>query len=79
MFVVCRKIHENTDFRWNHYNLNNAEKLSWDDYLLSSWGSDAKEGKGLDEISDTDRGWTLEFVIGEFKYMYSRLRLVGSL
>lgn len=70
IFAVSRKIHENTDFRWNHYNLKNEEKISWDDYLLNSWGRDAKEGIGLDEISDPDRGWTLEFVIGELSNVF---------
>ena len=69
LFAVDRKVHESADFRWKHYNLKNEEKMSWDDYLTNSWGRDAKEGKGLDEISDLDRGWTLEFVIGEFRYI----------
>ncbi|KAI6654927.1 Reticulocalbin-3 isoform X1 [Oopsacas minuta] len=58
-----KKVHEDADFRWHHYNLNNEEKISWGDYIDNSWGSDAREGIGLDEISDPERGWTLEFVL----------------
>ena len=62
----CRKIHENTDFRWHHYNLKKLDKLDWEEYLSNSWGQDAKEGKGLDSVEDPDRGWTLGFIVGEF-------------
>ena len=58
------------------------DKFGWEEYLTNSWGQDAKDGKGLDEVVDTERGWSLGFVIGEFctysGSVYSKITLLTS-